>query len=259
MKKWKTIGDEYHNYDNVLRFHRFTMHHKSNMSVNHIIPVYDNLENKFEDNNCQTIELTDIDKEQAEPVSFFQVLKQRRTSWNFVKEMSFGQLSFLLQKSFGNSMEKNFNGYWVSLRMYASAGALYSVEPYIYINNIDDRLNNKIWHYNAKKNCISYVSDTSLELVNELTSTTKFGVKSFDSAKVVVFYVADFKLIFKKYGALAYRLVLLEAGHMCQNLQLVSSGMGYASVPLGGFYDLEVGKMLCLDRNKICVYMAVVG
>ena len=43
MKKWKTVKDEYHNINNILNFHRSTMHHKSNMSVNHIIPVIDNL------------------------------------------------------------------------------------------------------------------------------------------------------------------------------------------------------------------------
>ena len=43
VKKWKKVKDEYHNINNILNFHRSTMHHKSNMSVNHIIPVIDNL------------------------------------------------------------------------------------------------------------------------------------------------------------------------------------------------------------------------
>ena len=55
MKKWKTVKDEYHNINNILNFHRSTMHHKSNMSVNHIIPVIDNLLTKDNEEDSRIV------------------------------------------------------------------------------------------------------------------------------------------------------------------------------------------------------------
>lgn len=57
MKKWKTVKDEYHNINNILNFHRSTMHHKSNMSVNHIIPVIDNLLTKDNEEDSRIVEI----------------------------------------------------------------------------------------------------------------------------------------------------------------------------------------------------------
>lgn len=258
MEKWRMINDEYHHFDNVLEFHRATMHHKANMSVNHIVPVLDNLIDKDSKNEDYTINLF-VSKKMGKDDSFFQTLESRRTDWVFEKEMSLDTLSDILQNSFGVSCSRQFGEYLVNLRSYASAGALYSVEPYVYINNVDKNLDNKIWKYNAKDNLLIFIADSDIDSMNSLTSTTKFGVKRFNKAKIVVFYVANFDLIFKKYGMLAYRLVLLEAGHMCHNLQLVSTKFGYSSVPLGGFYDLDVNKLLKLKKEQICVYMAAVG
>lgn len=258
MKKWRTISDEYHQLDNVLKFHRMTMHHKANMSVNHIVAVWGNLletDSKSEDYHINLSPSKELERKDT----FCQILNKRRTSWFFERQMSVEQLSDVLQNSFGVSCSRKFDEYVVNLRTYASAGALYSVEPYLYINHIDEKLDNKIWKYNAKDNSLVFVTDCDINSINSLTSTTKFGVKEFNKAKMVVFFVANLDLIFKKYGMLAYRLVLLEAGHMCNNLQLVSTKFSYSSVPLGGFYDLEVNRLLKLEKQQICVYMAAVG
>lgn len=258
MEKWRTISDEYHNFDNLLKFNRSTMHHKSNISVNRIVPVLDNLIQTDSKNESYSVKLFS-NKKLAKDDSFWQILKKRRTSWFFEKDMSIEQLSDVLYNTFGVSCSRQFGEYLVDLKSYASAGALYSVQPYVYINNVDKNLNNKIWKYNAKDNSLIFVADSDSDSINSLTSTTKFGVKDFYKAKIVVFFVANFDLIFRKYGMLAYRLVLLEAGHMCHNLQLVSTKFEYSSVPLGGFYDLDVNKLLKLEREQICIYMAVVG
>lgn len=127
------------------------------------------------------------------------------------------------------------------------------------LDEIIDELNGGIWKYDADNSRLVYVADTDVCKVNGLTSTTKFGVQSFEKSKIILFFVANFEVIFKKYGMLSYRLVLLEAGHMCSNLQMVSTKLGYSTVPIGGFYDLEVKKMLKLDHDRVCLYMAAVG
>ncbi|MFX4129000.1 nitroreductase family protein, partial [Enterococcus faecalis] len=56
----------------------------------------------------------------------------------------------------------------------------------------------------------------------------------------------------------AYRLSFLEAGHICQNLQIVSSLLDVSSVPLGGFYDEDIRSMLDLEQ-EYCLYALAMG
>lgn len=102
MKKWKTVKDEYHNINNILNFHRSTMHHKSNMSVNHIIPVIDNLLTKDNEEDSRIVEIDPAELKENED-EFFKILEQRRTSWQFGTPMNREQLSALLTKAFGIS------------------------------------------------------------------------------------------------------------------------------------------------------------
>ena len=157
MKKWKTVKDEYHNINNILNFHRSTMHHKSNMSVNHIIPVIDNLLTKDNEEDSRIVEIDPAELKENED-EFFKILEQRRTSWQFGTPMNREQLSALLTKAFGISQRRKFGEFWVNLKTYASAGALYSVEPYIYINDVEDELNGGIWKYDADNSRLVYVA-----------------------------------------------------------------------------------------------------
>jgi SagB-type dehydrogenase family enzyme len=63
-----------------------------------------------------------------------------------------------------------------------------------------------------------------------------------------------------KYGEKAYRLALLEAGHLAQNLLLVATALGLAGVPLCGFEDelttLQAG--LAFPEQPV-VYAIAVG
>jgi len=63
-----------------------------------------------------------------------------------------------------------------------------------------------------------------------------------------------------QYGKRAEKWVLLEAGHIAQNilLQAVSSGLG--GVPIGGYDDPNaVGKMCKLSENSEPVYLVATG
>jgi SagB-type dehydrogenase family enzyme len=71
--------------------------------------------------------------------------------------------------------------------------------------------------------------------------------------------VGDAERIEKKYGARGYRFLLLEAGHLMQNLCLLSASVGLATVPLGGFFEGEIGKELRLPATDLVAYLGVAG
>lgn len=217
MKKWKTVKDEYHNINNILNFHRSTMHHKSNMSVNHIIPVIDNLLTKDNEEDSRIVEIDPAELKENED-EFFKILEQRRTSWQFGTPMNREQLSALLTKAFGISQRRKFGEFWVNLKTYASAGALYSVEPYIYINDVEDNSNEivleivgnhsrKIFIYNLTQNEFDLISR---EKCNEVSFVAN------------MYIICNRGKIGRKYGDFGYILSLLDAGHFIENIKCFS-------------------------------------
>jgi len=75
-----------------------------------------------------------------------------------------------------------------------------------------------------------------------------------------LFVVGTTPPITRRYGQRAYRFVLLEAGHLTQNVLLVSTALGYQSVTLGAFYDDSLSQFLGLDGiDDLPFYIIPVG
>jgi SagB-type dehydrogenase family enzyme len=75
-----------------------------------------------------------------------------------------------------------------------------------------------------------------------------------------VFPVGDFSYQRRKYGLRAYRLVLLECGHLSQNLCLVATSLGLSTISLGAFFDDLLNQILYLDGvNRSALYMIPIG
>ena len=66
------------------------------------------------------------------------------------------------------------------------------------------------------------------------------------AANVVVFLAAVFARTQTKYGPRGYRYVLLEGGHVAQNLCLMAAERGLGSLCMGGFIDAALNRFLDL-------------
>ena len=63
-----------------------------------------------------------------------------------------------------------------------------------------------------------------------------------------------------KYGERGYRFLLLEAGHIAQNLLLAAEADGMGGVAIGGFLDDPLNDLLDLDGvEEAVVYMVLAG
>lgn len=79
-------------------------------------------------------------------------------------------------------------------------------------------------------------------------------------AAAALVLVADFARLSGKYGVRGYRLGLLDAGHVSQNLYLVATALGLAACAAGGFIDTELDAALGIDGlDRACVLLVVVG
>jgi SagB-type dehydrogenase family enzyme len=71
--------------------------------------------------------------------------------------------------------------------------------------------------------------------------------------------VGDGARVAAKYGERGSRFLLLEAGHLMQNLCLLSTSVGLATVPLGGYYEREISREFLLPATDRVLYLAVCG
>ena len=62
-----------------------------------------------------------------------------------------------------------------------------------------------------------------------------------------------------KYGTRAARFQLLEAGHLMQNLCLLSESVGLSTLPLGGFFEREIGRALPVSPGDVVLYVGALG
>jgi SagB-type dehydrogenase family enzyme len=62
-----------------------------------------------------------------------------------------------------------------------------------------------------------------------------------------------------KYGQRGYRHVLLDAGHVGQNLYLVATALGLGPTAIGGFFDRELGALLELPEDEEPFYVVCIG
>jgi SagB-type dehydrogenase family enzyme len=186
-------------------------------------------------------------------LSFLEAVKKRKSVRSFLPEpLSLGDLSFLLWASTG--IQRTEQGY--EFRTVPSAGALYPIETYVVVNNVEG-LKKALYHYN--------IQDHALEELN----TGDFGKemahaaleqKICASAPVVLVWTAVFNRSKWKYAQRAYRYVYLDAGHIAQSLALSATSIGLGSCQIGAFFDDEVNQIIGVDGEEESVlYLTVVG
>jgi SagB-type dehydrogenase family enzyme len=71
--------------------------------------------------------------------------------------------------------------------------------------------------------------------------------------------VGDSARVKTKYGDRGERFLLLEAGHLMQNLCVVSESLGLTTVPLGGFFERDIARVLCLPGSDRVLYLGLAG
>ena len=184
---------------------------------------------------------------------FTESLLRRKSTRAFLDQpLSKLDLAFLLWASTG--IQRKEHGY--EFRMAPSAGALYPIETYVAINNVEDLVEG-IYHYNIK--------DHSLEEIKTGNFGDAIAHAALDQticaiAPVVFIWTGVFNRSKWKYAQRAYRYVYLDAGHIAQNLALAATSIACGSCQVGAFFDDEINSIVDLDgKDESVIYLSVVG
>jgi SagB-type dehydrogenase family enzyme len=201
--------------------------------------------------SSKTIQLPS--QHQESTILFTQVLQRRKSVRAFsTHSLSKSDLAFLLWASTG--IQRVEHGY--EFRTAPSAGALYPIETYIAINNVQE-VEEGIYHYNIRNHILEELKTGNF---GDALAHAALDQQMCAAASVVFVWTAFFKRSKWKYAQRAYRYIYLDAGHVAQNLALAATSISCGSCQVGAFFDDEVNSIVGVDgteESSIC--LSVVG
>lgn len=179
---------------------------------------------------------------------------QKRRSVRFFQERSINLdiLSLLLWASQGITEREG----GLELRAAPSAGALYPVETYLSVQNVES-LPAGIYHYDVAGHALERIKTGNFgrELARASLNQNFLAL-----AAVVFIWTAIFARSTWKYRERAFRYIYLDTGHLAENLALAAVACDLGSCQVGAFYDQEINFILSVDGEKeSTVYLSAVG
>ncbi|MEM0453843.1 MAG: SagB/ThcOx family dehydrogenase [Sulfolobales archaeon] len=172
--------------------------------------------------------------------------------------LSIMQLSMVLWATQG--IVEDYYG-WLR-RVAPSAGATYPLEIYVVIGNnsviIEEGkyIQAGIYKYDFKRHSIKLVAVGDRRLALWDASLKQDWVRD---APISIVICAVYERTTNRYGERGNRYVILEAGHVGQNIYLMSTSLGLGTVAIGAFYDDEVAKVIFASKNEKPLYIFPVG
>lgn len=186
-------------------------------------------------------------------LSVEEALERRRSVRDYSsRPMPLPTLSRLLHYSYGVSRADPS----ISLRTAPSGGAQFPAEIYPVVNNVEG-IAPGVYHYAVREHALELVraGDFRLELM-------QYGVGQdlLKNAAVVLVLTAIFQRSQWRYKDRAYRYVLLDTGHVGQNIYLAATSLGLGPCGVGAFFDDDVNRLLGVDgKEEAVTYLVAVG
>lgn len=209
--------------------------------------------------NAEKIALPKVSRRDAEgrsierPGSLEEAIARRRSVRDYADgALSLEELARLLYYSSGI----NDTRWGIGLRAAPSAGAQYPIETYAVVQAVV-ALPQGIYHYNVRDHLLERVrSGDFRQAIMDYGLAQEFLGK----ANVVLALTAIFQRTRWRYQERAYRYVMLEAGHIAQNLYLMGTALGLGVCAVGAFWDDEINRLLEVDgKEEAALYLLAVG
>lgn len=144
-----------------------------------------------------------------------------------------------------------------TFRTVPSAGARHAFETLVLANRVE-RLEPLLYQYMALERKLGVVSHD--DRMAEKIVFGCMGQQMVATSAATFIWVADVERMAWRYGQRGYRYILLDAGHICQNLYLAAESIGCGACGIGAFDDDVMNETLGLDGERhFVVYIASVG
>lgn len=186
----------------------------------------------------------------------FSVIQTRKSRRQFTEQaLSMDELSFLLWATQG--VREVGNNYAYALRTVPSGGARHTFETYLVIQRVKG-VEPGIYHYLPKNHQIGLLF-TDPELTTHITALAKR--QEFVATSAVTFMWSCFPYRAEwRYHWESHKMILMDAGHVCQNLYLAAEAIHAGTCAIGAYDQDYADQYLQLDGfEEFVIYIAPVG
>ncbi len=188
--------------------------------------------------------------------NYLKLVQERKSQRVYKREsMTIDQLSFLLWTTQGVKEIRGDN--YATIRPVPSAGARHAFETYLAVLNVNG-LEKGIYHYLPMNHSLEFVTavDDFENKVSDSLCEQKFAVKS----AVVFYYSAVVYRSEWRYLLESHKVMLIDAGHVMQNLYLSCGAIGCGTCAIAAFNQELADNLLKLDgEDEFVIYAAPVG
>ncbi len=181
--------------------------------------------------------------------SIEKALLGRRSARDYKDEpLTLAEVSQILWAAQGITDERGF-------RTSPSAGALYPLELYVVIGNVEG-ISEGIYRYNPEKHELIKIVDGDKRV--ELCAAA-LGQSCVKEGAMTIVFSAVYERTTRKYGERGIRYVHMEAGHAAQNVYLQAVSLNLGTTVIGAFNDEEVKKIVKMADEEHPLYIMPVG
>jgi len=182
-------------------------------------------------------------------------IKNRQSHRNFIKKpISLTDLSFLLWATQG-IRQRIDNGH--ALRTVPSAGARHALETYLAVLNVESLVKGFYRYLPIEHKLVVESLDT---IIDQKITQACFCQNWIADASVFFMWAAIPIRMEWRYGLAAHRVILIDAGHVCQNLYLATEAIGAGTCAVAAYDQDMIDNLLGLDgNNEFVIYTAAVG
>lgn len=185
----------------------------------------------------------------------WQAINQRKSLRQYAEHpLDLEELSLLLWATQG---VHRISSRPATLRTVPSAGARHAFETFILVNQVEG-LAPGLYRFAAIEHALQAV-DTSNDVNARITAACEDQTQVSRSA-VTFIWAAVIERMTWRYPERGYRYILLDAGHVCQNLYLAAEAMQCGACAIAAFDDDVLNYELGLDGiSQFAVYAASLG
>lgn len=204
--------------------------------------------------DAEMIDLPVLDWAEMVDVNIVSCIRNRKSRRSYTDmPLKLEELSFLLWATQGIRMVAGHSAF----RTVPSAGCRHTFETYLAVFNVEG-LEVGLYRYipSVHRLLVEYLDDNLSEKIVEASFNQRF---TGESAVTFIWTTIPYRMEWR-YGLAAHRVILIDAGHVCQNLYLACEAIGAGTCAVAAYDQEYLDEVLGVDGvDEFAIYMAPVG